>query len=138
MSIIGANGAGKSTLLKAIAGLVPCTVGDDHATRASRSRRSRRRGRVERGISLVPEGRRIFPSLTVEENLAVGGFAKRKGPWDKARVLGAFPLLEPLLKRNGATLSGGEQQALAIGRALMANPACCCSTRCRSASRLSS
>jgi branched-chain amino acid transport system ATP-binding protein len=121
VSIIGANGAGKSTLLKAIAGLVPPHAGSITYAGISLASLSAPR-RVEQGISLVPEGRRIFPSLTVEENIAVGSFAKRKGPWDKERVVNAFPLLRPLLKRNSAALSGGEQQALAIARALMANP----------------
>ncbi len=121
VSIIGANGAGKSTLLNAIAGVVQVRSGSiTYAGESLESLSAPRR--VERGISLVPEGRRIFPSLTVEENIAVGAYAKRKGPWDKQRVVGAFPLLEPLLKRNSAALSGGEQQALAIARALMANP----------------
>ena len=121
VSIIGANGAGKSTLLKTIVGLVPIGSGTITYAGTSLAALSAPR-RVEQGISLVPEGRRIFPSLTVEENLAVGSFSKRKGPWDRKRVVDAFPLLGPLLKRNSATLSGGEQQALAIGRALMSNP----------------
>lgn len=121
VSIIGANGAGKSTLLKAISGLVPARAGEIAYRGESLAPFSAPR-RVERGISLVPEGRRIFPSLTVEENIAVGAFARRDGPWNMNRVLATFPLLEPLLKRNSAALSGGEQQALAIARALMANP----------------
>jgi branched-chain amino acid transport system ATP-binding protein len=121
VSIIGANGAGKSTLLNAVAGLVPVRSGTIIYAGQSLAALSAPR-RVEQGISLVPEGRRIFPSLTVEENIAVGGYAKRKGPWDKQRVVRAFPLLESLLKRNSAALSGGEQQALAIARALMSNP----------------
>jgi branched-chain amino acid transport system ATP-binding protein len=120
VSIIGANGAGKSTLLKAIAGLVPARSGT--ITYAGEPLSLSAPSRVERGISLVPEGRRIFPSLSVEENIAVGAYAKREGPWNKQRVVSAFPLLKPLLKRNSAALSGGEQQALAIARALMANP----------------
>jgi branched-chain amino acid transport system ATP-binding protein len=78
--------------------------------------------RVPLGIALVPEGRRIFPSLTVEENLRLGGQGGRRGPWSLPRVYELFPLLEPLANRWGGALSGGEQQALAIGRALMANP----------------
>jgi branched-chain amino acid transport system ATP-binding protein len=121
VSIIGANGAGKSTLLKTIVGLVPIGSGTITYAGMSVTTLSAPR-RVEQGISLVPEGRRIFPSLTVEDNLAVGSFSKRKGPWNKQRVVAAFPLLGPLLKRNSAALSGGEQQMLAIGRALMSNP----------------
>ncbi len=78
--------------------------------------------RVADGISLVPEGRRIFPSLSVDENLVIGGYRKRPGSWTKQRVYAAFPLLERIANRSAARLSGGEQQALAIGRALMANP----------------
>jgi branched-chain amino acid transport system ATP-binding protein len=77
---------------------------------------------VPLGISLVPEGRRVFPSLTVEENLRIGAARARRGPWTVRRVYEVFPLLEPLARRFGSGLSGGEQQALAIGRALMANP----------------
>ena len=78
--------------------------------------------RVSLGISLTPEGRRIFPSLTVEENLLVGAYRKRPGPWDLRTVYDAFPLLADRRARYGGRLSGGEQQATAIGRALMANP----------------
>ncbi|HEX3088218.1 MAG TPA: ABC transporter ATP-binding protein [Ilumatobacteraceae bacterium] len=121
VSIIGANGAGKSTLLKAIVGLVQPMRGDilfDGTSVASRPAHRR----VADGIALVPEGRRIFPSLTVEENIVVGGDIGRPGPWNKATVLEAFPLLVPLLKRFGEGLSGGERQTLAIARALMSNP----------------
>ena len=121
VSIIGANGAGKSTLLSAIAGLVDCSSGEItydgrslHGTPAHR--------RVALGIAMVPEGRRIFPSLSVDENLDVGGHCRRPGPWSKADVYEALPLLQRLRYRSGARLSGGEQQTLAIGRALMANP----------------
>jgi branched-chain amino acid transport system ATP-binding protein len=82
--------------------------------------RVRAHDRLRRGIALVPEGRRLFPDLTVEENLLVS--AGRGGPWSLETVLDAFPLLKPLRGRRAATLSGGEQQATAIGRALMANP----------------
>jgi branched-chain amino acid transport system ATP-binding protein len=78
--------------------------------------------RVRRGISLVPEGRRVFPSLSVDENLLIGTYRRRPGPWDLAAVRGLVPMLEPIGRRSAAVLSGGEQQALAIGRALMANP----------------
>jgi branched-chain amino acid transport system ATP-binding protein len=77
---------------------------------------------VPLGIALTPEGRRIFKSLTVEENLLVGAHVKRKGPWDLAAVYKAFPLVEDRKDRLGTNLSGGEQQAAAIGRALMSNP----------------
>jgi branched-chain amino acid transport system ATP-binding protein len=78
--------------------------------------------RVGLGIALVPEGRRLFPSLTVEENLLVGAHRRRRGAWNVARVVELFPWLDRLRNRRAAYLSGGEQQAVAIGRALMANP----------------
>jgi branched-chain amino acid transport system ATP-binding protein len=121
LAVIGANGAGKSTLLKAIAGLVAPTTGTitfdgvDIASLPSYKR-------VPLGIALTPEGRRIFPSLTIEENLLVGAHSKRKGPWNLAKVYDAFPLVSDRRARLGANLSGGEQQAAAIGRALMSNP----------------
>ena len=119
--VIGANGAGKSTLLKVIAGLIRPTAGhvvlDGRRLDAERTHE-----RVADGIALVPEGRRVFPSLTVRENLLVGGYAKRPGPWTVERVVELFPLLGDKLARPGGRLSGGEQQAVAIGRGLMANP----------------
>jgi branched-chain amino acid transport system ATP-binding protein len=121
VSIIGANGAGKSTLLKAIAGLVPATNGSIRYRGQSLDGVAAHR-RVAAGISLVPEGRRIFSSLTVDENIIIGAHSGRPGPWDKQRVLAAFPLLQQILRRNSEGLSGGERQTLAIGRALMANP----------------
>ena len=118
---IGANGAGKSTMLKTVAGVLTPRRGRilfdgqpiDHMPTYKR---------VEIGISSVPEGRRVFPSLTVHENLIIGAYRNRKGPWTTDTIYDMFPLLEPLRKRQAAGLSGGEQQALAIGRALMANP----------------
>ncbi|MEP7046357.1 MAG: ABC transporter ATP-binding protein, partial [Ilumatobacteraceae bacterium] len=121
VSIIGANGAGKSTLLKAIVGLVQPMRGDIRYGGSSITRTPAHK-RVAQGIALVPEGRRIFPSLSVEENIVIGGDVGRPGPWTKQRVLEAFPLLTKLLNRTGEGLSGGERQTLAIARALMANP----------------
>ena len=121
VAMIGANGAGKSTLLNAIAGLrtaPPNTIrfgGDPVGDLPAYDRASA-------GIILVPEGRRVFPSLSVMENLRIGAHAKRRGPWTMRRVLDLFPLLEPIADRPASVLSGGEQQAVAIGRALMANP----------------
>ena len=121
VAVIGANGAGKSTLLNTVAGLVRTSggsvrfAGEDLLAVPSHRR-------VGRGVALVPEGRRLFPSLTVEENLLVGGHARRPGRWDVDRVLDVFPLVRPLLRRPADVLSGGERQAVAIGRALMANP----------------
>jgi branched-chain amino acid transport system ATP-binding protein len=74
------------------------------------------------GIAMVPEGRRLFPGLTVEENLLVAGRTKRAGAWNVERILEAFPLLRDCFKRRGGDLSGGQQQATSIGRALMTNP----------------
>jgi branched-chain amino acid transport system ATP-binding protein len=121
VAVIGANGAGKSTLLGAVAGMVAVTAGTvrfDGTDLVGVPAHER----VRRGIVLVPEGRRLFPSLTVEENLLAGAYARRPGPWTVARVVELFPLLAPLADRGAASLSGGEQQAVAIGRALMANP----------------
>jgi branched-chain amino acid transport system ATP-binding protein len=121
VAIIGANGAGKSTLLKMIAGLVRVQGG--HLRYDGRDiDRLRAHDRVHAGISLVPEGRRVFPSLNVEENLQVGAYRGRSGRWDLRTVKELFPVLGQRARRSAAVLSGGEQQALAIGRALMANP----------------
>jgi len=121
VSIIGANGAGKTTLLRSIVGLVQPMRGDVRYDGRSIAATPVYK-RVADGIALVPEGRRIFPSLTVEENIVIGGDVGRPGPWTKQRVLEAFPLLNRLLRRNGEGLSGGERQTLAIARALMSNP----------------
>jgi branched-chain amino acid transport system ATP-binding protein len=118
---IGANGAGKSTMLKTVAGVLVPRRGRilfdgqpiDHMPPYKR---------VELGISSVPEGRRVFSSLSVHENLLIGAYRNRKGPWTADAIYEMFPLLQPLRKRQANGLSGGEQQALAIGRALMANP----------------
>jgi len=120
-AVIGANGAGKSTMLRTVAGLLRPRSGRivfdgepiDHVSAHNR---------VGMGISMVPEGRRVFASLTVNENLQVGAYKGRKGDWTLESVYELFPLLKPLAKRQAASLSGGEQQALAIGRALMSNP----------------
>ena len=121
VAVIGANGAGKSTLLKVISGVMSCSAGevlfDGVAVQGLPSHE-----RVARGISLVPEGRRVFPSLTVHENLLVGGWVKRPGPWTPDKVYELFPLLVKRREQRAGTLSGGEQQALAIGRGLMSNP----------------
>jgi branched-chain amino acid transport system ATP-binding protein len=121
VAVIGANGAGKSTLLTTIAGLTPLSRGhvvfDGRPVDSTSAHR-----RVALGIALTPEGRRIFPSLSVEENLLVGSYRRRPGPWDLSSVYDLFPLVADRRARSGGTLSGGEQQATAIGRALMANP----------------
>jgi branched-chain amino acid transport system ATP-binding protein len=121
VAVIGANGAGKSTLLKCIAGLMPsrrdailfdgAPIGDQPAHAV-----------VARGIALVPEGRRLFASLTVEENLLIGGQLRRPGPWNLARIYELFPMLAERRHEPSTSLSGGQQQMVAIGRALMSNP----------------
>ncbi len=121
VAVIGANGAGKTTLLSAVAGLLHPATGEVRLDGRSIGGVPAHR-RVAAGIALVPEGRRIFPSLTVEENLLIGGYRRRRGPWSLGKVYDLFPALEALSGRWGGTLSGGEQQMCAIGRALMANP----------------
>lgn len=121
VALVGANGAGKTTLLRTIAGSHRATSGRisyDGAEVAG----LRANGRVHLGIALVPEGRRLFGNMTVEENLKVAGANGRRGRWTIATVLDAFPMLQPHLKRRCGELSGGQQQATAIGRALMTNP----------------
>jgi branched-chain amino acid transport system ATP-binding protein len=121
VAVIGANGAGKSTLLRTVAGLQDRATGtvsfDGRPLDGVPTHR-----RLALGIAMVPEGRRIFPSLTVEENLKVGAVRERPGRWTVATVLELFDALADKRDRPGAWLSGGEQQMLAIGRALMANP----------------
>jgi branched-chain amino acid transport system ATP-binding protein len=121
VALIGANGAGKTTLLRAIAGAHrphagKVTFDGEDVTRLPAHKR------VARGIALVPEGRRLFPTLTVEENLRVAAAGNRRGRWNVKAVLDSFPLLQARRSMPAANLSGGEQQAVAIGRALMSNP----------------
>lgn len=121
LSLIGANGAGKSTLLKAITGLVPCKP--DMVQLDGRPIGGERPDRIARmGIALVPEGRRLFRSLTVEENLVIGGECAKPGRWTLDTVYALFPVLAERRNNPGTALSGGQQQMVAIGRALMANP----------------
>lgn len=120
-SVIGANGAGKSTLLKIIAGSMVPTSGEIYFM-GNQVNSLKAFKRVRMGISLVPEGRRIFPSLTVEENLKVGGYSKRKGDWNLDTLRDLYPLLADRWNRLGFHCSGGELQMLSIARALMANP----------------
>jgi branched-chain amino acid transport system ATP-binding protein len=121
LALIGANGAGKTTLLRAIAGAHRPHGGRILFDGAEVTRLPAHR-RVALGIALVPEGRRLFPGLTVEENLLIAATGGRRGRWNLQAVLDAFPLLQPKRKQLAASLSGGEQQAVAIGRALMSNP----------------
>jgi branched-chain amino acid transport system ATP-binding protein len=121
VAIIGANGAGKTTLLRAVAGALAPRRGTI-AFRGEPVAAGRAYAVNRRGIALVPEGRAIFPSLTVAENLAVGAYAGRRGRWTREAVYALFPVLRQRARRPGTQLSGGEQQMLAIGRALMSNP----------------
>src|SRR5262245_43627411 len=121
VAVIGANGAGKSTLLKIISGLMHPHNGEILFDGAS-STQVPAFNVLRRGIALVPEGRRLFPSLTVEENLLIGGQSRRPGPWTLARVYELFPVLAERRHIPAPALSGGQQQMAAIGRALMANP----------------
>lgn len=120
LALIGANGAGKTTLLRALAGAHRLHAGrvtfDDADITAVPAH-----ARVGLGIALVPEGRRLFPGLTVEENLRVAA-SRRRGRWEVPAVLDVFPMLQPRRQTLAGNLSGGEQQAVAIGRALMTNP----------------
>jgi branched-chain amino acid transport system ATP-binding protein len=120
-AIIGANGAGKSTLLRTIAGLHRPTEGSIvfDGTDVTKVRPERR---AIGGIVMVPEGRRLFPSLTVEENLQVGATHARNGPWTIERVYELFSWMKDRRTQRTEQLSGGEQQSVAIGRALVANP----------------
>jgi len=121
VAVIGANGAGKSTFMKAVAGLVKAAA--DGIRFEGEPIGGLAPGQiVKRGIALVPEGRRLFPSLSVEENLLMGGFAKRTGPWSLERLYKLFPILAEKRARPATSLSGGQQQMVAIGRALMSNP----------------
>ena len=121
VAIIGANGAGKSTFLRAVVGLnasPPEAVRFDGRPIGGRPTHDI----IGLGIALVPEGRRIFPSLSVEENLLIGAHCGRPGGWSLARVYELFPVLRERRAMSGIALSGGQQQMLAIGRGLMANP----------------
>ena len=121
VAIIGANGAGKSTFLKALTGLVG--VPREAVRYADKDIGGLRPGEiVRRGLTMVPEGRRLFPSLSVEENLLIGGFARRPGPWSLVRLYALFPILKDKRRLPATQLSGGQQQMVAIGRALMSNP----------------
>lgn len=124
VAIIGANGAGKTTTLRAISGLVPIKSGEIHFSGA-RVDGSSVEEIVSKGIVHVPEGRRIFPDMTVEENLRTGAFLRRDQvgvEGDLENVFIRFPRLEERRRQRANTMSGGEQQMLAIGRGLMASP----------------
>ncbi|UJW84960.1 ABC transporter ATP-binding protein [Devosia sp. SL43] len=122
VAIIGANGAGKTTLMRALSGILKSeaeairfkdeAVGDRPADEI-----------LKRGIAMVPEGRKLFPSLSVEENLLIGAHARKApGPWSLEAIYTLFPILRERRSSPGTALSGGQQQMVAIGRALMSNP----------------
>jgi branched-chain amino acid transport system ATP-binding protein len=121
LSLIGANGAGKSTLLKCICGLLSKKTGSIQFN-GKHIHNLVANDVVVQGISLVPEGRRLFPSLSVEENLILGGQVKRAGPWNLEAIYGLFPILKEKRAVPSTSLSGGQQQMVAIGRGLMSNP----------------
>jgi branched-chain amino acid transport system ATP-binding protein len=121
LSLIGSNGAGKSTLFKAICGMVQPRRGDIRLK--GESTKGLAPARItERGVALVPEGRRLVRSLSVEENLILGGYVRRPGPWTLEKVYDVFPILKERRNAPATSLSGGQQQMVAIGRALMSNP----------------
>ena len=121
VAVVGANGAGKSTLLKTIAGAKAPTSGS--ITFEGKPLASTPCRVVRQGIMLVPEGRQIFANLTVRENLLIGGYTRKNDLGDTLKeVLEVFPTLKTRLNQMGGTLSGGEQQMLAVGRAMMASP----------------
>lgn len=121
VAIIGANGAGKTTLMRSISGALSQVTGtiryknEDIAGQPAYALNAL-------GIAMIPEGRKIFPSLTVEENLKIGGYANRSGQWNLEKVYDLFPILKERSNFGGTDLSGGQQQMVAIGRALMSNP----------------
>jgi branched-chain amino acid transport system ATP-binding protein len=121
IGLVGANGAGKTTLLRALTGLLPVSpysvLFGGQPTGGARAETL-----VKRGIAMVPEGRKLFPSLSVEENLRLGASSRRTGAWTLDKVFALFPVLAERRAVPATKLSGGQQQMVAIGRALMANP----------------
>ena len=121
VAIIGANGAGQTTFLRAVAGAL--TTPPESVIFDGRAIGDKTPHEIVRlGIAMVPEGRRLFPSLSVEENLLLGTHSERAGPWTLKRVYELFPRLHELRRLPAPSLSGGQQQMAAIGRALMSNP----------------
>ncbi len=121
VALIGANGAGKSTFLKSIAGQMPSKSGEIRFNSEDIGAMPSDRI-VRHGISMVPEGRRLFRSLTVEENLKIGAFSGRAGQWTLDKIYALFPILKDKRSQSATALSGGQQQMAAIGRGLMSNP----------------
>jgi branched-chain amino acid transport system ATP-binding protein len=130
VSLIGANGAGKTTTLNAIAGTLG-TAGGQILYDGQAIDKLPAHKRLRQGLALVPEGRGIFTRLTVEENLRMGAYCRRDDEAveaDMERIFGMLPRVRERLQQVAGTLSGGEQQMVAIGRALLSRPACCCWT----------
>ncbi len=121
LAVVGANGAGKTTLMRVISGLLPNSAGEI-VLRGRKIGGLPAQSVTAAGVAMSPEGRRLFRSLTVEDNLLIGGYSRRKGPWTLEKVYELFPELVKRRSNRGLDLSGGEQQMVAIGRALMANP----------------
>jgi len=121
VALVGSNGAGKTTLLCSLAGAISTTRLAIHLN-GQPVGNSNEIEQIARGIALVPEGRRLFASLTVHENLLLSERNGRSGPWTIARILEELPVLKRLLERPSTTLSGGQQQLVAIARSLVANP----------------
>jgi branched-chain amino acid transport system ATP-binding protein len=122
VAIIGANGAGKTTLLRSLSGVLRNEPGSIRYKNENIGDRPADEV-LRRGIAMVPEGRRLFPSLSVEENLLIGAHARKgSGPWTLEAIYELFPILRERRNNPGTALSGGQQQMVAIGRALMSNP----------------
>lgn len=123
VALVGANGAGKTTFLRALSGVQPLTQGEIRFD-GSDITKSKPQARVKQGISQVPEGRQVFGPLAVEDNLRLGAYRRRGADTDAdlERVYETFPILKKKRKESAGTLSGGQQQMLAMGRALMSNP----------------
>jgi branched-chain amino acid transport system ATP-binding protein len=121
VAIIGANGAGKSTLMKSITGLL-FNKTEEVVFQGEKIGALRADQIAKLGIALVPEGRQLFPSLSVEENLLLGSNVARSGPWNLPKIYELFPILKERRRQQSTSLSGGQQQMVAIGRALMSNP----------------
>jgi branched-chain amino acid transport system ATP-binding protein len=122
IALIGSNGAGKSTFLKSVAGLLRPRAAAQILYRGEPVGGAAPAHITGKGIALVPEGRRLFASLTVEENLLLGAYSKRPGRWNLQSVYALFPVLQERRHHAATALSGGQQQMVAIGRALMSNP----------------
>ena len=123
LTVVGANGAGRSTLLKTVLGVTNLTAGEVHFG-GERVTHLSSQGRIARGVAMVPEGRRIFPNLSVKENLRTGAntISRREVGDQLQQVYDVFPILESRSGQRAGSLSGGEQQMLAVGRALMSRP----------------